>query len=235
MLSQIIKQKKKELQTLPEGTLVRKNGCYYHRLDGKEKGISKNKYLICGLARRRYLQEEILLLEKQQELSDWYQAQYPSISPSQLITSLPPSYQNLPRSYFLGIPDDNSSSQNPYMKEQLTYLTNGGILMRSKSEVLIANELESRGIRYQYEPHLILGSSIIYPDFVLDQPLDQSIVIWEHFGLLDKDSYRSRTQEKLSQYSRHGFFPFKNLICTYEEDIRDRQKIGQILDFMHLS
>ncbi len=235
MLADLIIEKKAELNALPKGSLILKKGCYYHKYRQKETGITRNRELISALARRRYLQKEISILEENRDLADWYDAHYVPIIPSELIASFPSSYQGLPIYSFLGTSGKNTASANPYKREQLKYLSNGGILMRSKSEVLIANELEACGISYQYEPRLVIGGKIIYPDFLLEHPWDQRMLIWEHLGLLDRPDYQESNREKLAHYCKNGIYPFQSLICTFEEDIKDREQIRQIIRLLHLA
>ena len=52
-MTDYLAKKKKELAHLPEGILVSRNGCFYHRIDGKDVGISKEHDLIKQLARKR--------------------------------------------------------------------------------------------------------------------------------------------------------------------------------------
>ena len=67
-MTNAIMGKKKELLKLPTGYLVLRNGCYYHRVNGKDTGITKNKLLIRKLARKQYLEKEIPILEKNEKI-----------------------------------------------------------------------------------------------------------------------------------------------------------------------
>ena len=51
---------------------------------------------------------------------------------------------------------------------------------------------------------------------------------------MDQDVYRQKAVEKLSLYTRHGFFPFVNLICTYEQDLQDPARIIELIDYFRL-
>ena len=73
--------------------------------------------------------------------------------------------------------------------------------MRSKSEVIIASELDHAGIEYEYES-VLLGQdgSVRYPDFMIDDSESGKRFYWEHLGMLDKAEYRRRWEEKLLWY-----------------------------------
>lgn len=110
----------------------------------------------------------------------------------------------------------------PYEKstnhpENLIFEANNGILMRSKSEVLIANMLLERGIPFRYEQALHCGSAVYYPDFTILNPADMTtLIIWEHFGGMDSELYLFKNMGKFEAYCREGFYYGKNLIVTFE-------------------
>ena len=59
--------------------------------------------------------------------------------------------------------------------------------------------------------------------------MDGKTILWEHFGLMDKTDYRNAAIKKILLYAQHGFFPFNNLICTYEKDLRDVSQIQRLI------
>lgn len=100
--------------------------------------------------------------------------------------------------------------------EQYKHLTDRGDLVASKSEEIIANLLFSRGIRYEYERPMTIGKWHLRPDFTVWRK-DGSVVIWEHAGLMDVESYARSFREKLKIYEIAGYVPQRNLIVTVEE------------------
>ena len=66
--------------------------------------------------------------------------------------------------------------------------------------------------------------------FYDSRPFDGKVFLWEHFGLMDQDEYRQKAGEKLVLYARHGFLPFHNLICTYEQDLQNPARIIELID-----
>jgi len=73
-------------------------------------------------------------------------------------------------------------------------------VVRSKSEVIIANLLHAKGIQYHYESPLERDTSVKYPDFTIDDDNIGITYYWEHCGLLQDASYRRRWQEKRDWY-----------------------------------
>lgn len=103
-----------------------------------------------------------------------------------------------------------------------TLETQQGDKVKSKSEVIIADRLDSAGVPYVYEVTMGLddGDSIRYPDFLVLNKRTRKQYIWEHLGMMDNGSYCVESQIKLEEYARNGYFPGKNLLITYESQNR---------------
>lgn len=87
-----------------------------------------------------------------------------------------------------------------------------GDMVRSKSELVIANMLKERGISFAYEDPLFAPDGTMYlPDFTIS--IRGEKWYWEHLGLLDLSSYRSQWDEKKAWYDRH----FPGQLITTEE------------------
>ena len=126
--------------------------------------------------------------------------------------------------------DENSSYEKMFHQGGLIFLTNSGIRVRSKSERTIADLLDENGVPYYYEAKIAFGGDIWRPDFTICRPYDGKIILWEHLGLMGKEEYRINVNKKLAVFYRHGFYPFENLICTYEEDLRNPARIQRIIE-----
>ncbi|WP_051226794.1 hypothetical protein [Butyrivibrio sp. MC2013] len=97
------------------------------------------------------------------------------------------------------------------------FFSNDGIRVRSKSELIIANMLEQKGIPYRYEYPLILkGIGTVRPDFTCLNIRTRKEYIWEHFGMMDNISYANKNIAKIESYELSGYFPGKNMIMTFE-------------------
>ncbi len=99
------------------------------------------------------------------------------------------------------------------------YLTDRGESVRSKSEKIIADLFNKRGIPYSYEPELFLkDGSKVYPDFMLLNVRERKTYIWEHFGLLSDDEYAAKNMRKLMKYDMNGIHLGYGLITSSESD-----------------
>ena len=112
---------------------------------------------------------------------------------------------------FNPIPDELMEVRN-WHGEGRTQGTLAEIRVRSKSEVIISNMLEERGIDFLYEEPLYAEDGSFYlPDFTINWR--GSDYYWEHLGLLDREDYRAHWEQKRAWYER--FFPGR-LITTEE-------------------
>ena len=99
------------------------------------------------------------------------------------------------------------------------YKVNERTVVRSKSEFMIANILEKKGIPYRYEEQLVLDPDmgiIYYPDFTILNKRKRQIIYWEHLGKLGDEDYCTDNIQKLEDYADAGIIQGKNLILTYE-------------------
>jgi exodeoxyribonuclease V alpha subunit len=100
-----------------------------------------------------------------------------------------------------------------------------GDLVRSKSELVIANLLHERGVPFLYEMQLLAADGTMYlPDFTISWRGET--YYWEHVGRLDLPTYRNHWNEKLAWYGEH--FPGQ-LLTTYEGATLSRDA-AEILD-----
>ena len=106
--------------------------------------------------------------------------------------------------------------------EHLIYRTTRGELVRSKSEVLIAEKLHALGMPYHYERVLEgnLEPGRLRPDFSFIDDAGE-VILWEHLGRMDRATYREGWAWKKNWYSLNGFTEGRNLFTSTEEQIRD--------------
>jgi len=125
----------------------------------------------------------------------------------------------IPDEMFVQEWEQESYNANPYYPEQRVYSTKKDELVRSKSEVMLADMYYEMGIPYRYEAELVLkDGKKKYPDFTLLKTSTREIIYHEHFGLLDDEEYRQTNLAKLEEYRKNGIYPGKNLILTYEAE-----------------
>ena len=129
---------------------------------------------------------------------------------------------------------------NDYFTENLKFETEQGDLVRSKSEVIIANILyqHKADLLYKYERPLEIMKEgkyrIIYPDFTILNIHTGKITFWEHAGCMDDEVYVNDFVRKEKTYLQKAIFPGKDVIFTYETqdqplDIGIVKKIVSIL------
>ena len=112
--------------------------------------------------------------------------------------------------------------KNTKYSENLKFETDQGELVRSKSEVIIANLLyqNQNHILYKNERPLektIEGrSKIVYPDFTILSKRTGKIIYWEHAGRMDDPYYVNDFVKKMNTYVTNGLLPGKDVILTYE-------------------
>ena len=90
--------------------------------------------------------------------------------------------------------------------ERLIHRTTTGVLIRSKSEVIIAYILAKLGISYEYEKRL--GSrtnpkDFRLPDFTIKYEGEE--FYWEHLGMLGDPEYRRDWERKKKWYEENGY------------------------------
>ena len=220
-----------EIRRLPEGCLYcnkKKVKAYYYHVyttDNERKQrylgttYGKNAQLISDLKRKRFLLACIKVLEGNVVALRACLKKYVEFDPTQISSRMAASYEN--------ISDANASREgldwqhSPYERaemhpETLKHETIGGLLVRSKSEALIAFALDLADVPFHYEEILEIDGKKIAPDFTILHPLTGEKMFWEHFGLMDDPNYATETYRKLVLYGQNGIVPGRNLIFTME-------------------
>ena len=93
------------------------------------------------------------------------------------------------------------NAQQRFLEEGLIHRTERGDLVRSKSELVIADKLHARGIEYAYEQPLVLSNGRTrYPDFTIADHARGETFYWEHLGMLNDPGYKDRWDRKRAEY-----------------------------------
>jgi len=99
----------------------------------------------------------------------------------------------------------------------LIHKTARGEIVRSKSEVIIADALYDNDIDYAYEKELSLGADgVKIPDFTIEDAESGTTIYWEHCGMMTNENYCRHWKAKRALYAKHGIIENENLIVTYE-------------------
>lgn len=100
------------------------------------------------------------------------------------------------------------------------FITLKGERVRSKSELLISDQLNRYGIPYRYEKPVELQdwkkTVICRPDFTVMNKRTGKIFLYEHLGKMDDEDYVAANMRKLDLYERNGYLLGDNLVVTHE-------------------
>lgn len=98
------------------------------------------------------------------------------------------------------------SALDRVLDANLVHRTSRGELVRSKSEVIVADALHDHGVDYTYEPDFCPPGAdrTLHPDFVAEDDATGDVVVWEHLGMLDRPDYAASWKRKREWYRRHG-------------------------------
>jgi len=223
-----------EQRLLLLGYLIVRGKRYYHRLNGQDRGITRQPEKIAQLARRKYV--DVLITEISNYLNTPLQDihKFRFSTHKEIIASLPAAYQSLPDHYFYQTLLKAWLSQpintNPRYPENLIYPTKADFLVRSKEEAFISNALTDNGIPHQFEALYKLDGLLIYPDFTIKNPYTGKVFIWEHHDAFHMEKYGESAHKKIVSYTKDGLVLNENLIITYSDDIKTPHRLQEIID-----
>ncbi len=247
-LEQEISCLQEKLNAYPEGELViYKNGAshrWHHFLNNSNQYLPKSEIETAKkLAEKKWICSRIADCKQELKAIQAYQdSLHQETSQVDRIMDPASGYLSLlKQTDLLHQIDPHEWRSEPYLRSernanQLTVPTKAGVMVRSKTEAMIANALFEHDIAFRYECQLLISESIIYPDFTILHPETSAEIIWEHFGLIDNPSYYRNTLSKLEQYISHGFLPGVNLISTFEtrEHPLDIQYVESLIEYHFL-
>ena len=112
--------------------------------------------------------------------------------------------------------------KNLMYPENLRFETEKGDMVRSKSEVIIANILyrNRKNILYKYERPLEViengRQKTIYPDFTILNKRTGEITYWEHAGRMDDPYYANDFVKKMNTYIANDLLPGRDVVVSFE-------------------
>jgi ATP-dependent exoDNAse (exonuclease V) alpha subunit len=131
-------------------------------------------------------------------------------------------------------------NETRFLDDGLIHRTERGELVRSKSEVVIADKLHARKIVYAYEaPVMLADGTERYPDFTIVDDVTGVRFYWEHLGMLGDPDYAIRWARKLAAYRASGILPNEEgggpqgtLVTTRDDPggALDSAKIARLID-----
>ncbi|MCQ2601867.1 MAG: hypothetical protein MJ184_10960 [Treponema sp.] len=216
------------------------NGHYLSQKNGADLNLTRR------LAQKEYTEELIRIAEQYSRAISFFLDQLPETEVKNIKVGQPvfrtlvspPSESEMTDDEFITAWRAVTYKGKEISDECARYTTNRGETVRSKSEKIIADLLDSRGIPYRYEfPQKMkvgrIRTAVFYPDFTILAP-DRREVILEHFGLMDDPEYCRNALKKFSIYVSNGIFPGDRFLFTYEtsEMPFDSRLLGKMLDKM---
>jgi len=123
--------------------------------------------------------------------------------PSDLRAYTSSKYSEVARRYtnLFAAPDMLADPSGAFLERRLIHRTARGELVRSISEVVVADALSAEGIDYHYEKALCGADGVArFPDFTAEDPSTGVTIYWEHLGMLSDPTYASRWEKKLNWY-----------------------------------
>jgi len=236
-----------------EDWLLRKEGkkrsalAYY---DVIRKDSGKKTYLggekheqVLAIKRYRYAGKALEVLDRDIELLDSLVRNYIQPDYDTINSLLPATYRTDLRSPGLStasMPPEavewkkrleaEKAKYPPYKPEQLKHPAMDGTMMRSKSEVIIANMLIQAGIPFVYEAPLFINGKNVLPDFTILSLIDlKTEIIIEHQGMIFVDEYANKFIRSLRLFLQTDWIPNKNIFFTFDnaqETIDPRQVLS---------
>lgn len=196
-----------------------------HKAQGSE---FNHTYVLVPKSKGRSLSSELLYtaltratehctLFIQDNISTLLSARRPENAQARLVNS------SLFNGFFQAVPDELISRKDWY-EEGKIHKDLAGNMVRSKSELVIANILHEREIPFRYEVLLKAPDGTMYlPDFTIIW--NGKAWYWEHWGMISEESYKKHRQAKVDWYDKH--FPGQ-LLETYESPMLSQDAVKLI-------
>lgn len=221
------------LAKAPEGKLRvnKKSGHlqYYHRTSKADRTgrylNAEEGRLIVQLAQKDNDERELKAIEKELEAIRSYFAKYPAVSLEEVYGKLTPARRALVTpgvetdEMFLERWKKRYHTDESFSKGRPEYVTERGELVRSKSEVIIANTLNRMLGTYCYEPAVTLpGRGTVHPDFAVPNLKRRTTIFIEHQGKMGDPEYANTAVLKQNSYILSGIYPGDQLFFTMETE-----------------
>lgn len=121
-----------------------------------------------------------------------------------------------------------------YLEKNLIHEASDGKLLRSKSELIIYQQLINNKIKPLYEKQLVIKEVEKLPDFTIMDEYTDKVYYWEHCGMMHDAEYRERRKEKAQWYRDNDILPLEEgggkkgiLIATYDTPVEiDGKSMG---------
>lgn len=221
----------KRMARMPKGNLrisnKRKKPQYYHVT---QKGDTNGRYikrseeaLAVALAQKDYYERFLDSVTKEIRALEAYEKRNDIVLPEDVFAQMNEYRRAMVQPIMISDEEygrkweKEEFQHNTYKDFDLKYATKRGELVRSKSEVLIADMYYNLGVPYRYECILDLGNGRNrYPDFTIMKFPERRVIYHEHFGMLDHHEYVDAAIKKMSEYAAAGYVLGVDLFVTVE-------------------
>lgn len=219
------------IKQAPEGTLevqtVRGKLRFFKRTNEKKEYVSTTERIFIALCNKRFCSQIMKITEKKIKglkkclkiLKSLLNLKTPSMVYEKLPTEIKTNIA-LPKNTDEGFAQFWQSKKfickDP---DDASFKTLRGDLVRSKTELIIADKLFNAKIPYHYEVATQSDIGRLYPDFYILNKRTRKTYLWEHFGKMDDPEYCKKTLLKIEAYERLGFRLGKNFIATFESSL----------------
>ena len=245
-LDRLITSIEKTMSSLPEGRLrihTYKNTTSYYLIPPNEKGygilLSKDdRILINSLAQKSYYEKVLRAAQEEKKLIDQFIRRFPDPAVEGIYMRIPEARRQLINP--VTVPDEEYKEKwlaQPYLKPGFDddapyYVTQNNLRVRSKSEMLIAERLDAKGIPYKYECPLELKGRTVNPDFTILRMSDRKVIYYEHLGKMDDTGYAQKNVNKIKEYGLSGYTLGSRLFLTMETSISplDMRVVDKLID-----
>lgn len=230
------------------------NGRMYYSLIWYENGKKRKRYLgtadnreVMEIQERRFISKALELLDKRIGMLESCNETLSPLDFDAVNNSLPKAYR-LQSEHITNVigPDAEERWYTKALKEKTAddarygiryaekriHQAKDGTLMRSKSEVSIANELINRGIPYLYEKPIMINHFVMHPDFMFYSFSRMKPMIWEHSGMLGDPKYMNDFSARMDNYIRGGLVPCVDILFSFDtiDGSIDTRIIDAIID-----
>ena len=223
-----INKAEEKIKHMPDGRInIRKHGdlryFYHFRKGEKERLIKQSEIsLLEDLMQTCYLKKVIRSAKAEVAILKNTLKSYPDTIAEEV-------YESLPEERRVGVkpivPTDDQFRERwesqtypvkPVKEGMPVFKTLKGDLVKSKSEVLIADRLFANGIPYKYECPINVGGIIFHPDFTILRMSDRKILYLEHCGKVGDAEYAEDMVSRANRYSLAGIMQGDSLFFTFE-------------------
>lgn len=231
-------------------TSFTKNGRKYYSEVWTEDGVKKTRYLgtannkeVLEIQEKRFIRKILPVLEKRIRTLEKNPEEMRPIDFEE-INSLLPAVYRLPSEQIKAVIGPNAEEKwyaealkektkdekryGVFRPEELVHRAKDGTMMRSKSEVVIANELINYGIPFIYELPVDVMGFIMHPDFMFYSFSRMKPMIWEHAGMIGDAGYKKGFEDRMDDYMRAGLAPCTDIILTF--DTTDGHVDAELID-----